>query len=352
MANLNPMSVVCDLADLERAVGGRSQAALLKSIHALDRHCVTLLSHAPLAVLGYEDGEGTLRAAAVGGSPGFAHPSSPEHLELPLPADAVPGGSAALLVLLPGWPETLRVNGTVTDGGVAVGEAFLHCGRAVVRSELWSAGTGASTAGPGGVGLAGAPLDTAARAFLATSPFAVLVTRDAEGGADASPKGDPAGFVHVTGEATGAAGATVAIPDRPGNRRMDTFHNLVERPEIAVLALTPGDERSLELTGRARITTDEALRAELAERGKTPKAALLVDVEQWTLAHSPAVAAARPWDAARHVRAEDLPRAGQIWADHVKLNDSAGLGARIGRALVNGRLLDASVRMSYKHGLY
>ena len=141
------------------------------------------------------------------------------------------------LFFLPGWRETLRINGSMhpsSEGLVVVEEAFVHCAKAIIRSELWttpaqtSEQTGDLLADPEAVSDS---LDETTSAFVESSPFVVMTSQDLDGHADASPKGDPPGFMRVLDA------STIAIPDRRGNRRTDTFHNVVERPEVAFLVL-------------------------------------------------------------------------------------------------------------------
>ncbi|GAA3585668.1 hypothetical protein GCM10022222_82860 [Amycolatopsis ultiminotia] len=335
------MRTICDVAELEHVVGSRSLPVMMKSIDRLDSHCHALLGRAPAAVLGYVDTEGRPRAAVVGGAPGFAAPETSARLRLPVPADAAQGTGAALLVLLPGWRETLRINGTVDRGGLAVEEAFLHCGKAVIRSNLW---------GPGEGGTAdteeGTVIGPAAEAFLATAPFAVIASHDHEGNADASPKGDPPGVVRPIGP------TTVAVADRPGNRRTDTFHNILERPEVAIVAVAPGDDRTLELTGTATISTEPELRESMSERRSTPKAVLVVEVAQVRLRHTPALRESRLWDAEWHVDPGELPKPSAIWTDHVKLNETSGAKAKVVRTMANEKMLRTGLDLDYRQNLY
>lgn len=340
------MDYLIDADGLERAVGSRPLPALLKSIDHLDRHCETLLARSAVAVVGYTDRRGGRRAAVIGGGPGFSAGESDQRLGLPVPADAAPDASVSTLFLLPGWRETLRINGRLDPRRpetLLVDEAFLHCGKAVIRSGLWDE----PAPRPEPVRDAGEPpLDAAVRGFLLSSPFVVLTSQDGVGNADASPKGDPPGFVQVIDD------ATLAIPDRRGNRRTDTFHNLIEVPELALLALVPGDDRVLELVGTARVTADASLRAAMAVDGRAPHGALVLDVRTARLTSCPAISAARLWDPASHVRVDDLPKAGQIWSDHVKANKTGGLKATAIRSAVNGSLVQAGVEMDYERHLY
>ncbi|CAM3900350.1 pyridoxamine 5'-phosphate oxidase family protein [Tsukamurella ocularis] len=335
------MNAVGSVSELENAVGEPVTAMMLKTIDHLDEHCRAILAASTSVVLGYLDRDGVQRTRLLGGAPGFAAVSTPTGLEIALPEEAAPGG-ASLLVLVPGWRETLRVNGTVGADGFTVLEAYLHCGKAVIRSGLWQ---------PAPPAAAGAENDAAtigpdAAEFLAAAPFAVISSRDADGRADSSPRGDPAGDVRVLGP------TTVAIADRPGNKRTDTLHNLITNPEVALLALAPGDARTLELTGTATISTDAALREQLAERGRAPKAVVVVEVSRARLARSEGIVAAALWDTGRHVDPAELPRPSAVWTDHVKRNRTGGVGARVLRAVANERVMRAGIDLDYRQNLY
>jgi predicted pyridoxine 5'-phosphate oxidase superfamily flavin-nucleotide-binding protein len=240
------------------------------------------------------------------------------------------------------------VNGRAsTDGDllVDVEEAFVHCAKALIRSALWAGGARAEEP-VAQRDAAGALADPEVRAFLARSPFAVVASCDTAGGADASPKGDPAGFLALAG------GTTVAVPDRPGNRRTDTFHNLLAEPATAILALVPGDARTLELTGRASLTQDRALLETMAVRGKVPKLAMLLDVERARLAPSAALAAAALWDPARVHAEASLPKMARVLIDHVKQNKERGVKAAAMRKLASERMIGPALARDYKDNLY
>ena len=96
-------------------------------------------------------------------------------------------------------------------------------------------------------------LDVHCRTLIAASPFVLIASSDASGRMDVSPKGDPPGFVQVLDD------ETLAIPDRPGNRRADTFTNILQNPGVGLLFLIPGKLETLRVNGRARIVRDAAL---------------------------------------------------------------------------------------------
>ncbi|KRF06989.1 pyridoxamine 5'-phosphate oxidase [Nocardioides sp. Soil777] len=112
------------------------------------------------------------------------------------------------------------------------------------------------------------------RAWLAATPFCVLATSDDEGRRDASPKGDPPGqLVHVVDE------HTIAIAERPGNRRVDGYRNVLANPHVGLTFLIPGRGDTLRINGRARLVDDAAYFDAMAVRGKRPILALEVEIE-------------------------------------------------------------------------
>lgn len=117
-------------------------------------------------------------------------------------------------------------------------------------------------------------LDGHCRRWIAASPFVVIASAGSSGRMDISPKGDPAGFVRVLDD------TNVAVPDRPGNKRLDTFKNVLENPQLAMIFLVPGRAETLRLMGRAVISTEPQLLASLAERGRDPALALVVTIDE------------------------------------------------------------------------
>src|SRR6266568_5424262 len=109
-------------------------------------------------------------------------------------------------------------------------------------------------------------IDAQARAFIARSSFVVIATADADGWPDASPRGDPPGFVTVEDD------QRLLMPDRPGNNRVDSFKNLVANPRIGMLFFVPGHQHSLRINGEARVLTDSGLCERLAVNGKPARA--------------------------------------------------------------------------------
>lgn len=112
------------------------------------------------------------------------------------------------------------------------------------------------------------------RAWLAATPFCVLATSDASGSCDASPKGDPAGsLVHVIDD------TTIAIAERPGNKRVDGYRNVLSNPHVGLNFLIPGRGDTLRINGRARLVSDAPFFDEMAVKGKRPILALVVEID-------------------------------------------------------------------------
>ena len=113
------------------------------------------------------------------------------------------------------------------------------------------------------------------REWLAASPFCLVATSDAEGRCDVSPKGDPAGqLAYVLDD------ITIAIAERPGNRRVDGYHNILANPHVGLLFMIPGRGDTLRINGRARLVTDAPFFDDMIVKGHRPILALVVEIEE------------------------------------------------------------------------
>jgi uncharacterized protein len=131
------------------------------------------------------------------------------------------------------------------------------------------------------------PMD---RAFLAASPLWLMATASADGRCDVSPKGDPAGSVLVLDD------RTLALPDRPGNRRVDGFLSVLENPHVGLLFVVPGRGDTLRVNGRATLVRDAPFLDELVVQGHRPALALVVDVDEVFFHCAKAFLRSRVWD--------------------------------------------------------
>lgn len=132
-------------------------------------------------------------------------------------------------------------------------------------------------------------LDQICRGFITASPFVLVATRGADGKIDISPKGDPAGFVAILDE------KTIAIPDRVGNNRLDTFENLIAHHEIGLIFMIPGHGDTLRVSGTGQIVRDRALESQLEVNGKKPNLVLVVSVSEVFLHCPKCVARSKLW---------------------------------------------------------
>ncbi|MFI6821504.1 pyridoxamine 5'-phosphate oxidase family protein [Micromonospora sp. NPDC050187] len=112
------------------------------------------------------------------------------------------------------------------------------------------------------------------RQWLAASPFCLIATSGADGSCDVSPKGDPPGFTLVLDD------QTIAIPERPGNRRADGFHNILENPHVGLVFLVPGRPDTLRINGRATLVRDAPFFDRMVVKGHRPQLAIVVEIEQ------------------------------------------------------------------------
>jgi PPOX class probable FMN-dependent enzyme len=156
-------------------------------------------------------------------------------------------------------------------------------------------------------------LDEHCRAFIARSPFLLISSADATGACDVSPRGDAPGFVLALDE------TRLVIPERPGNRRMDTPRNILQNPRIGLLFAIPGMGETLRVNGRACVFHDPEVLARLATRGKTPLVAIGVEVEECYLHCAKAFKRSRLWEPTSWPAPESLPSAACMLADQAAL---------------------------------
>ena len=146
------------------------------------------------------------------------------------------------------------------------------------------------------------------RRYIEASPFVILATSGPEG-LDCSPRGDRPGFVRVENP------KTLMLPDRHGNNRVDSLHNIVRDPRVGLLFLIPGSGNTLRVNGSAYLTTDEALLASFAVEGKRPRSVIVVETEAVYVQCARAFVRSGLWDSDRHIDPKSLPSAGEILAE-------------------------------------
>ena len=143
--------------------------------------------------------------------------------------------------------------------------------------------------------------------FVKASPFMVLATAGPHG-LDASPRGDPAGFVEIVDD------KTLLLADRRGNNRIDSLRNILADPHIALLFLVPGIGETLRINGTAEISIDPALLARFTIKDKVPRSMLVIHIESVFFQCSRALIRSELWNPDKHLPRTALPSTGQMLA--------------------------------------
>jgi PPOX class probable FMN-dependent enzyme len=144
-------------------------------------------------------------------------------------------------------------------------------------------------------------------AFVKAAPFAVLATTG-PGGLDASPRGDPPGFVEIVDD------KTLLLADRRGNNRIDSLRNIIADPRVALLFLVPGIGETLRINGVAEISADPALLARFAMGEKLPRTVLVIHIDTVFFQCSRALIRSELWNPAKQLPRKALPSTGEMLA--------------------------------------
>ena len=154
-------------------------------------------------------------------------------------------------------------------------------------------------------------LDVHCRNFIALSPLCVLSSANSQGQADASPRGDPPGFVKVLDD------KTLLLPDRPGNNQVDSLQNIVENPGVGLLFFVPGMNETLRVKGKAEIVTNNDELESMTVKGRPPVSGLRITVEEAFLHCGRALIRSRVWDPDVQIERSNYPTYGQALADQI-----------------------------------
>ncbi|MFC7304320.1 MSMEG_1061 family FMN-dependent PPOX-type flavoprotein [Streptomyces monticola] len=176
-------------------------------------------------------------------------------------------------------------------------------------------------------------IDPESRRFIEASPFFLLATSAADGTCDVSPRGDPPGSVLVLDE------QTLVFGDRKGNRRLDAFRNILQRPRVGMLFVVPGYGDTVRVNGSARIVTEAPYLPRLAQQDVVPQLAVEVRVEELFSHCSRAFSRSRLWEPDSWPDRDTVPTAGQLARSQS--------GSRI-----PARLIDAALRRTLRDNNY
>jgi PPOX class probable FMN-dependent enzyme len=153
-------------------------------------------------------------------------------------------------------------------------------------------------------------IDVHCRVWIERCPFIVVSSINAAGAMDTSPKGDPPGFVKVLDR------HTLAIPDRKGNHRGDTFLNVLENPGVGIIFIVPKRREVVRVSGTALLARDPDLLATMAVNGKLPHIAMIVRVKEAFFHCGKSMIRSGMWEPGRWGSIDGLPTYAQALKDH------------------------------------
>ena len=180
-------------------------------------------------------------------------------------------------------------------------------------------------------------IDKHARAFIERSPFICIGTQSADGKADVSPRGDPVGFVSILDQ------HTLAIPDRPGNNRLDTLVNILANPSVGLLFIVPGFDDTLRVNGQASLVNDPELLAIMQVGDRIPKVAIVIRVTEVFMHCAKAFRRSQLWNPDHFQDRGEMPSIAKIILDQTT-------GAPEDDAEM--RKIDDEIEDDYKRSLY
>ncbi|MEM9635381.1 MAG: pyridoxamine 5'-phosphate oxidase family protein [Pseudomonadota bacterium] len=180
-------------------------------------------------------------------------------------------------------------------------------------------------------------LDKHAQDFIKRSPFVCIGTQDINAQADVSPRGDPAGFVEIIDQ------NTLAIPDRPGNNRLDTLINILSNPSVGLLFIVPGFDETLRVNGNAFLVNDPEILERMSVKGRAPKLAIVVRVAEVFLHCAKAFRRSQLWNPDQFQDRDEMPSLSKIILDQ-----TTGAPSNEGEM----RQLDKELEDNYKKTMY
>ena len=341
MKNSESSHQIRSIESLEQHVGKTPGPRDLKVIDHLDKNALRWISVSSCMFVSMADHERSeVRASIGGGIPGFVKADS-NYLHIPINMmdnyeDIVEGVGWGALFLVPTLKESLRVNGVIESISnqtisVKVSECYLHCAKAFMRSNFWEDQATSTTVG-------------SSTEFCDLASFMLVATGNDKAQADLSPKGDPAGKLLCLRE------DGVWYPDRPGNRRVDSFRNVLSQPKIEIMALIPGSNQVLRVSGEAVLQVNDEVQNYFSVQDKNPKLVIQIDPEKVSVEISRALQRAELWPA---TPPELAFKAADIWKDHVKLSKLKGVQAKIAKVAVSvPGALQKGLDFDYEKNLY
>ena len=314
MAEISQSTRIESLRSLRKLISEPPSMMKKRLQSHVDDYCQTIIQNASLCALGFADPGADIEFLNLRDAPVVRAEADRIFLSWPatkvVPPVLARGAEphCSLYFIMPGIGFALRANGrcalTQKEGEMLLefraDALFLHCSRAKVRAEFWRSreeqGQNHScvTAGE-------ATLSEDALAFILRSPYVLMLTRNAEGATELSPRGDPDGFVLALDN------TTLVIPERPGNKVACTLTNILSQEQVTVSFLVPGSATVLSVAGRGWLSADRNTLERLAVNGKVPTIGIVLHVERYDFQHCPDLLSAGLWSKETHLRENDLP---------------------------------------------
>ncbi|WP_106766234.1 pyridoxamine 5'-phosphate oxidase family protein [Paenibacillus faecalis] len=158
-------------------------------------------------------------------------------------------------------------------------------------------------------------IDHHAMNFIRHSPIIFISTSDASGSCDVSPRGDAAGFVHMIDD------KHLVIPERPGNRRLDSILNILSNPHIGIVFVIPQIEETLRVNGKACVIKDKNILEAMSANGKMPLVGIGVTVEECYIHCAKSFKRSKLWHPESWADRSTLPRPSEILAAHARAKE-------------------------------
>jgi len=352
-----------NVAELQNIIGEPHDIIKAKVLDQLDRHCLAYLKQSQITFLGFWH-EGVSDILILSGNLGFIEAVDNLTLRIPYQQEfsiiktkifdeLLP---VSLYFWLPGIEETLRINGVAkwlndnkskTDDNpktlpqdlcIDIKGAFLHCAKSIKRSKLWEEKQYLDRK-INFTNNYSELMNNNHKIFIESSPFLCLHTQNNSNQTELSPRGDPSGFVHIIDD------GHLLIPDRPGNKRVDSMRNLLGNPLIGVILLIPGSDIVLKINGRASLINDYELLKPLAIKNKTPKLGILVAVTQCQFHRTNSLDWDKIWAQSIAVDKNKFPTLGQILSEQTAKRQTLA-------TKIKGKIIEAVIKRDYKKNLY
>ncbi|MDP5275774.1 pyridoxamine 5'-phosphate oxidase family protein [Chengkuizengella axinellae] len=177
-------------------------------------------------------------------------------------------------------------------------------------------------------------LDSHCRKYLKLSPFALLSTSNANGACDVSPRGDAPGFVHIIDD------KHIVIPERQGNKRIDSIMNIVSNPHAGLIFIIPGLKETLRINGKAYVIKDQEIMQQLAVNDRVPLLGIGIEIEECFVHCAKALIRSNLWEQNTWTDKENLPSIPNMMAAHVNNSDTTP------------EVIEKSLQESYTKRLY